>query len=280
VIVPGVGVVEDPVTRLSPKAPVGYIAHREPRPEWQEELDKISPVSTRGQLSWYKIHWESGEPWKPIQRWVIWQMHPLGKIPNWLDPNAFKGPHPRSTGHACFVGWCLCPVKKNRWVGGPPTAFGVDRVTYELFKDTGHYGSRFWIVQGSKGGHRRKYDEIEEAVAFAAKLPTEPPNFCDLPYAEPDQRTWAALRSTDRLSGGKDLIDAIRRNPAHENIEERARAEEVMQIIGKAIEAQVEPLVDPLYSSLRRTTDAEIVRKPKTELDGEKVNERFIKLGR
>lgn len=252
-----------------------FFWHRAPDPSWVETLDRMSPPETRGSLSWYKIHWESGELWSPIQRWTIWQMHPRGHLPAWIHSDAFKV-HPRVSGHPCFEGYCPCEEKAGCWVGGPRSAFGIDRVTYELYHQTGCYGQRYWVVQGSKGGHRRRYDEIETAVAMAMGHEGEPPIMGDLPYAEPDARTWGALRYSDRLTAGKNLIDHCRANPLAALNEDRERAENAMRLIGAFLDRQIEERADHIYSALRRTTDAEVPRASQHDLKHRRVNEELI----
>jgi hypothetical protein len=271
---------ERPTPKPSATGTVVFQYRRDPDPVWVEQLDKLSPPETRANLSWYKLVWESGEIWSPIQRWVIWQMHPKGFLPKWIHPDAFKI-HPRSTGHPCFEGHCHCKEKAGCWVGGPKSAFGIDRVTYELYHETGCYGQRYWVVQGSKGGHRRRYDEIETAVALAMGRPGEPPVMGDLPYANPDERTFRAIRNSDRLLSGKNLIDACRLNPAMAQAEDRARAEDAMRAIGAFLDAQIEERSDHVYSALRRTTDHEVPRVSQEHLrqlrpNVEAIEQRFL----
>src|SRR5687768_14939867 len=108
---------------------------------WRQDLAQVSPPLD--QLSYLHLRWEPGDPWNPVNRWVIWQLLPIERTnPEYLKE--LNGPHPRSTG--------LYDEIAERWVGG--TCKLIDLGTYELFRETGRYGRRWWVVQGSKGGHR------------------------------------------------------------------------------------------------------------------------------
>lgn len=231
-----------------------FLRHRTPDPSWQATLDQMTPPETRESLSYYLIRWEPGETWSPIQRWVVWMMHPKGHLPNWIHPDAFAT-HPRATGHMCLEGMCTCAEKAGCWVGGPRECRGIDVGTWNLFRETGHYGQRYWVVQGTKGGHRRRYDEIEKAVAAATGMSTEPPVMGSLPYADPDNRTWAAIRKTDRVLAGKNMIDYCRSHPTGGALEERQAAERAMETIAQFLDAQVEEHSDQLYWALRKDVD-------------------------
>ena len=85
--------------------------------EWQRQLEQAVPVTDR--LSRLVIRWEPGDAWQPIQRFFLWQcVDPKHhEIEPWILAE-LRGPAPRSTGHACFEGYCLCDLKRRRWVEG------------------------------------------------------------------------------------------------------------------------------------------------------------------
>lgn len=150
---------------------------------WQAELDRAVGVTDR--LSGLVLRWEAGDAWQPIQRFIIWQTEPLDSLEPWVRAELLSRRHPRGSGHYCGDGYCLCPAEKQkgRWVGGM-TRF-IDRQTWELYRDTGCYGRRWWVIQGSTGGHRFAWrnDEPQAAAAKAKGFPAQTPAPGDLPYA-------------------------------------------------------------------------------------------------
>lgn len=147
--------------------------------------------------------WEPGDPWQPVERWVLWQLFP----PSALPPDArhlaaqiwteLRGPHPRSTGHWCAVGWCQCRKKLNGWRGG--AAKCINRQQWELYRETGRYARLWWIVQGTNGGHRYRLDQSEARLARLHTGRDDTPAPGELPYAPLDQRVLGAIRPYDRI---------------------------------------------------------------------------------
>lgn len=227
----------------------GMVWDREPRREWVEKLEEITPRSDC--LSWLMLCWEPGDPWEPVGRWVIWQMRSKALIANRYDLLAeLEGPHPRSTGHYCGAGWCLCDLKANRYVGGPPLQY-IDRLTWELYQRTGCYGTRYWVVQGDRGGHRYAFDFAESTLSERMGGPTRPPSAGDLPYAEPDARTWALIAAQDKLRQYNLLTDFLYRSPEIFDAEERAQAETAAAALWTWLEAQMGAVVDEHWGALR-----------------------------
>lgn len=170
---------------------------------WAAELAAIAPrLSER--LSWLKMVWVAGDPWAPVQRWVIYDMEPRGINPDGWYWEELAGPDPRTRGYFDVV--------LGRFVASEEQA--IDHLTWRLYRETGCYARPFWVCQGTTGGHRWDYNALEERMAQQAELPTTPPRLGSLAYAEPDQRTWNSLRFYDRLSGagaGMNSLDPAER---------------------------------------------------------------------
>jgi hypothetical protein len=175
-----------------------------PDPSWQAELSAIAPRSS--QLSWLLLVWEPGVPWEPLHRWTIWQMYPDGMVPErHLESLPIEhrvgeeiAAHPRSTGHPCYPGWCTCAIKANRWRGGPRAAIGISTTTWDLFRRTGCYGRRWWVVQGDHGGHRYVFDDVESQTAVANGHEAQPPKIGELAFAAPSRATVRQVAAWDR----------------------------------------------------------------------------------
>lgn len=156
-------------------------------PCWQTQLDTLHPRAH--DRSWLLLTWESGDPWSPVNRWIVWHMHPKHFLDNQEDRKTeLEGPSPRSTGHYCAVGYCPCEIKQNAWRDG--AAFSIDLRTWEIYQQYGHYAQRWWIVQGNDGGHRYRLTTAEKRVNKLLTNQYDTPAPGSLPYAPFDQRAY------------------------------------------------------------------------------------------
>lgn len=169
---------------------------RTPDPAWQAMLDTQHIPGTARVV----VAWEPGDRWQPIHRWCLWQMQPWGFVDRTIQ-SELRGPSPRSTGHYCAPGSCVCRVQTGRWKGG--AARLIDRRTWELHhwyrKTTGELvrPRRFWVVQGHQGGHPFAVGMAEEKLRLSLGLPADVPSAGDLAFAEPDPRVMTALERYD-----------------------------------------------------------------------------------
>lgn len=260
---------------------VGQERDRAPEPDWQAMLDQIAPPAVS--VSSLKILWEAGDPWRPVERWVIWQVYPEGVTPILLA-DAIKGPHPRSTGHACFAGYCGCDVKANAWVGGPSQTDGLDRMQWELYQQTRRFHKRYWVVQGYHGGHRRRYTDVESMVSEMHGGPDQPPAPGDLPYATPDMRTWRAIGAMDLMRRYSRLItDFTRRTIAQFDREDRDAAQAAQWEMWKWLDRQIAGPAEVLAHRLKYADESVVPRlapwQQPRELKDDVVLEQFINEG-
>lgn len=240
---------------------------------WERALWTIAPPSQF--TTWLKIRWEPGDVWQPIERYMVWQM----RHPRFVHPKVLKelrGPHPRSTGHYCAVGHCPCRVKLGRWNGG--AARQIDRAQWELFQETGHYGTRWWTIQGDQGGHRHRLDRVEARIAriYAGIGDTPAPG--DLPYADFDQRAFWKIAALDRVRMWKGVTDYVHRNHATMNAEERDEGEAAQKALWSWLESQVKRTMDKIGGSGARALKEaapRILEKPKA-LDEDAIHEDFV----
>lgn len=161
---------------------------------WQAMLDREYPRGPR--FAHVMVRWEPGDPWESIGRFFLWQtVDPrFVQIEPWVL-NALQGPSPRSTGHMCRDGYCLCELKRNRWHGGQGRH--IDQHQWRIYQETGRYATRWWVVQGTNGGHRYQWDR-EEIASIVSQMKTgnaQPPDAGSLPYAPFDTRVLKAIRS-------------------------------------------------------------------------------------
>lgn len=166
-----------------------FIHTREPEQSWQSRLWQIAPPSPH--KAKLVIWWEPGDTWEPVQRWVIYQVLPYqtyvkGKLVAAVPPiirKQLEGPHPRSSGF-------YSPVYE-RWVEGP--APGITKTAWEIARVHKGWARPYWVVQGDKGGHRYRSFPWERYLMKMGGGSGQLPMAGDLPYAEPDERTWDAI---------------------------------------------------------------------------------------
>lgn len=278
-------------------------AMRTPRPEWVAALHALAPrtdtpprtelprlqsledddraaewagATWDGGTSWLHLRWEPGDPWEPIGRWCIWHMYPYGSVPERVRAGLY-GVHPRSTGHYCAAGWCACDLKTNGWRDGPETAFGISRQSWELFRETGCYGVRLWIVQGDRGGHLYRFDPLTSKVAKLHGHPADTPAPGDLPYADPDARTWAQLAALDRMRqwGARYLGEYTARAADVDQAHARERRQEAQALLSHWIDEQCAAFAPELRSALRRAPEIPRARDL-SPLDGDAVEHAFL----
>lgn len=254
---------------------VGIEYTRTPREEWERQLWTIAPPSNF--ISWLKLRWEPGDAWEPIERWFIWQMrHPRFVRPEVLAE--LRGPHPRSRGHYCATGWCPCDMKANRWRDG--AARLIDRAQWELFQETGHYGTRWWCIQGDAGGHRHRLDSVEARVMriMTRGAVTDTPAPGDLPYAEWDVRVFRKVAEKDRVRMWKGVTDYVNRNHETLNAEERDEGQRAQAALWSWLESQAKHTVDKIGNigaNALKDAAPRILDKPKP-LDEDRIQEDFI----
>lgn len=252
---------------------VGREFTRLPDPQWQHELDRIAPPADT--LSGLKILWEPGDLWLARERWVIWQVYPLDRrgravLPWYVDEEAVRGPSPRSTGHPCVTGWCACAIKANAWVGGPPSAVGIDYWQWRLFQETGRFHARYWVVQGPDGGHPYRYDTFEQKYRKMRGEDPDAPRIGALPYAEPDLRTWNRIAGLNLLRSHTEMTDFQARTADHAKRATRDKDEQYQDAKLKWIEDRLHDAAPRFQKALKRAGLGEVKpweKAPGVDLD-------------
>lgn len=212
---------------LPPLPGCDFTWDRTPPPAWQAELDRTFPRSDR--LSWLLVGWYAadevldGQRIKvdPVQRWVIWQMTPAAAVPP-LIRDYLEGPPPHPKHNPI-------PVCREQW---------------DLFRSTGCYAQAYWIIQGERGGHKRRFTDVEAKVLNARGLPTHPPVPGSLPYAPFDRRVLDKLLELDRARFWNRGIELDERKPEDLDAEHREAAEAARGWLFNWLESQVDAAYD------------------------------------
>lgn len=201
---------------------------------WQPALDRIAPRTARGH-SHLRLMWEPGEPWEPVERWLIWEVMPVDRAMDGVQMD-LEGPPPRSFGRYDHA---LGKFKRTR------SSF-VSQRQWEFHRETGLYGRPIWVVQGTEGGHKRHWSEFEQNLVMLKTdnpEPMYPPAPGDLCYAEPDQRTIAMLHALDLVHAYGDLLHLSATHPhVLESLDRREKeaARDIAEQVWSWLHVQVE----------------------------------------
>jgi hypothetical protein len=236
-------------------------------PKWQQELDKIAPPN--GKTTTLKLVWVPGEEWAPVGRFVIYQLSPKGVIPFFVNEADLKGPDPRTFGHYDRILGYFVQTRKD---------LTIDRTQWLLYRETGCYGSPYWVVQGTNGGHLRRFTPTQAALSKLEGGWTEPPAPGDLPFALPDNRTWKALREMDDLTRWEGMVAFHLRAPMMIQEAERAKAEDMRRRMWNQIRGQQEGYWSdekPVVRAIHEALPVGVGRTSKGP-DYEAIEERFI----
>ena len=246
--------------------------NREPEPAWVEALAQIAPRND--QVPWALILWEPGETWDPVQRWMIREMDPALQYYDAEEIAMYEGPSPRTMGH-----WEMNGAERY-WKSSAPPGFSLRK--WELYRQYKCISSRVWVVQGPNGGHPFAVSQAEEAFLKAMGLPgADTPRPGQLPYAEPDARTWRRLAEYDRLRKWESALtwNDRRETKTKAGLHVRRDLQTEYQQFGKAmLDFFTEGLKEAIDSVPRGTLEALYDAAPKTDekTDYEAIEQRFV----
>lgn len=194
---------------LEVKLPPGFVYSRPVPPEWQKDLETLTPKQDR--TTWLQLTWMPGDPWQPVQRWAIYEMMPLQVYGEIIESQRRNG----SKEHEIFQWWLL-----QEFMGPDPRKLGrydetlkqyvsetwITKKEWDLFQEHRAVPTLYWIIQGEKGGHQRRYTPTQKKFLGLEGKPTEPPAPGDLPYAPYDRRVYDQLARLDRLRQDKENL--------------------------------------------------------------------------
>jgi hypothetical protein len=181
-----------------------FFWEREAPQAWHDDVAALAPKQDRS--SHLLLWWESGTPEAPAQRWVIYQALPF----QYVDPVVMEGflsDHP-----------CRC-IRRNLLGERCPKCFGIEspgryRIEQHLYS-TGMFARPYWVIQGTNGGHRRLYSQVDQQAARLMGQPAEPPETGSLCYAPLDNRVLRKVRLNDLAQRAFfDLADAAQADKA------------------------------------------------------------------
>lgn len=170
-------------------------------------LAELAPQSEL--MPWLHLYWEPGEFWCPVERFVVANMVPKAVLraehnfyqmmtgetyENASLYSELEGPNPRQGTHYDSVLQRFMPAPDRL----PPS---ITLRQWLLYREFGAHAIPAWIIQGTRGGHKRHFNELEQLVLKEHGRPwTAPvPGQKEYPFAHPDLRMVAAMRKVDQL---------------------------------------------------------------------------------
>lgn len=207
---------------------------REPDPSWVRALGEVSPPSAVH--SWLRLVW-----YAPAQRWVLYEMTPRAYVDPMLAAD-LDGPRPSYD-----------DFRQGAAIITP--------LQWDLWRETGCHARPFWVLQGTKGGHKVAYSKDEIALCRVAGLPQEPPAVGDLPYAPLDGRTLRQVVQHDRLKRAKNDLAAFKRGQTSE-ARTREAAEAAKQFRAALVKWLADAVEEPTEHFLRAAAQGDTTHKP------------------
>lgn len=210
--------------------------NRAPR-EWQAALDRLTPPNDR--VSFLRILWVAADEVvsrtgrvkvDPVQRWVIFQC--TRQVPGAAE-FYLEGPPPHPKHNPI-------PLMREQW---------------DLYRTEHLYGQPYWIVQGERGGHKRRFTQVEQNILKAQRLPSQAPVPGSLPYAPFDQRVLAKLELLDVMTNWNRAIELDERKPDELDAEMREAAKDGRKWLLDWLESQVEAAIDSTPVTIATSRD-------------------------
>lgn len=253
-----------------------FVWSREAPADFAQELAAAVPQDEN--LTQFRCVWEPGEPQAPIQRWVLWQMRPKKVTQQMIASRhpvvqGLTEPHPRRGA------WWDGKAGHYRLSGGRMAK--TDRLTWELYDQTGMYGQRWWIIQGPNGGHRWNLTATERRILGEGSLGKirDVPMPGDLAYADPDSRTIRHLLELQKVTL---WLRIARYAEDQQNRMEKKEQEEVEQARGRFYDWMMGQLDGvygenlSIYKKALKNIPVPIGAKPEAPADLGESRHRFV----
>lgn len=182
--------------------------------EWEKQLADFSPQTNR--FTWLKLIWEPGYPWEIVERFLVYQMVPATAIIPEIREQLEHDLPPSKMGN-------YYDTVKQEFIRNPDCL--ITERAYHLYKETRCWGRPYWVIQGTRGGHKRWFSPVEKKFLKLAGLPHEPPAPGDLPYAEFSDLTIEKLQQHDALQGVQGSMKRLKAALGNENYHKRMDVE-------------------------------------------------------
>jgi hypothetical protein len=173
-------------------------------------------------VSWLHLDWYDDED---VNRLVLWQMIPIEKCSE-------------------FVKGFLCGPPPGKDDFGRQRGIPMVRLQWELAQKLHGWAQAFWIIEGTQGGHKRRFTHVEQCLLKMAGLPTEPPVPGSQPYAPFDNRVIEQVAKLDMMARYDKMLDFADRRPDQLDAEDQETIRSMKREHLKWLERQVDAVFD------------------------------------
>lgn len=271
-------VVKDSSAPSTAKPDALFVYDRAIPPEWTRALHDVCPRYDG--ISWFKIVWEPGEEFDPklwVQRYVIWQMRTPENtqrliLRDYPGCTGLLEEHPRKD--AVWDRKTGCYVKPNGSLAK------TDKLTWELYKETGCYGIRFHVIQGDRGGHRFHLSHLEKQIlryGSNGKM-KDVPAMGDLPFASFDSRVLEHFARIEQAAMARKICKYALQNVQNLDLDEQHEWEYARTLLFDYLGNQFGEMYDEfrpfIKEQLRKIPKPVGVKAQHT--DGDELKDRFV----
>ncbi len=196
---------------------------------WAKDIEALTPHAER--LAWLAVRWNPR-----CERALVYQLLPVFATPLLVceDTQPLKK-HPK-------VGcWMPDPAVRLHLMKDM-----VDSVSWQLFEETGRYSRSYWVVQGSHGGHKRRFSNVERQLARLRGLELDPPKPGDLPFAPVDGRVFQKLLPYDQVTAWEYAFGVDERTPAFFEAKEKEALKDIKGQYWAWLESQVDDALEAM----------------------------------
>lgn len=186
-------------------------------PQWQAWAARLWGAPNEF-VSWLHLDWYDDEG---INRLVLWQITPIQQCT------------------AFFKDFLLGPPPTRGAKGG-----GMIRLQWELGQRLHGWAQVYWIIQGARGGHKRRFTDVERNLLTLAGKPCDAPVAGDLPYAPFDERVVAQVARHDQIAQWNKMQEFAERRPDQLDADDQETMRGLRAEHLKWLERQVDAVFD------------------------------------
>jgi hypothetical protein len=224
-------------------------------PEWEARLREISPISD--DHSWLCLKWHPA-----CERWFVYEMVPDRFISQGFRAE-LEGAHPHT-----LEEWArIC----TPW-------------QWDAYRKYRVHARLAWIIQGSNGGHKAIFSDIDKELMRAEGLPTEPPTFGSLPYAPFDERVVRQLIAMNKLVQVKNDLSEFKKRWGKSDGFKRTYATQLREARSKYVDFINKQFSDGDEEMATAYGKGELEHAPRTDDDfvqkDEALDEKYRNTGR
>ena len=125
------------------------------------------------------------------------------------------------------------------------------RQQWDYYQITGNLLRRYWVVQGTRGGHRIEYSQVESRISAIHGGPAQPPYAGDLPYQVPNKITFESLTNIQALLLDLKVIKTVENGVLAAKSDDRDVLEQMRKDVWNHMSNQIEESTEELAFHLK-----------------------------